>query len=95
MDQRFVLGMQASTTYDTTTYPPQTVFLIILCRRRTARLEHTLFRPSSEQLLSYENRRRASVISNLTLPIASPSAIAKYEASDGWPTIEANVSRCW
>lgn len=38
---------------------------------------------------------RTSVISNFTLPIASPSAIAKNEVRVGWPTIDARVSRCW
>ena len=38
---------------------------------------------------------RTSVISNFTLPIASPSAIAKKEVRVGCPTIDASVSRCW
>jgi hypothetical protein len=35
------------------------------------------------------------IISNLTRPVASPSAIARNDVSVGWPTIDASVSRCW
>jgi hypothetical protein len=42
----------------------------------------------------YETKH-TSVISNWTLPIASPSAMARYDRRGGCPTIEDNVSRCW
>lgn len=45
-----------------------------------------LIRPSETWL--------TSVISNLTRPMLSPSAMAMYEASVGWPNVDAQVSRC-
>lgn len=39
--------------------------------------------------------RRTSVSSNFVLAVACPSAIEVYQSSDGCPTIEADVSRCW
>lgn len=35
-----------------------------------------------------------SVSSNLALPMASPSAMARYDSNVGCPTMDDNVSRC-
>lgn len=49
----------------------------------------------NQSLSAQDEQSPTSVISNLTRPIASPSAIARKDASVGWPTIDDSVSRCW
>lgn len=85
---------QGNSTHNVTNL--QTASLVfIFSRRWTTRLQHTL-----QVRVQHSDQRRVarlltSVISNLTLPMDSPSAMARYEVNVGWPTMEARVSRCW
>lgn len=68
--------------------------IVVFLRRRPTWLEHTLDTNHISKPTT-NIRGRTSVISNFTLPIASPSAMARKEVNMGCPTTEDNVSRCW